>query len=150
MVSSCTSHTQKVTISMNSTLPNVIESNATIDTWTVRLDIESLSLLEASDETFFLYLGNPTCSSCVRFQPQLKTWVQETKALVYYLDTLEQLHQLNTIQVQFPNYFPEGYSTPTLYLLSGETRIHRIAASEAFFSYPRFKALLESFVEIEA
>jgi len=148
MITSCVSNNQVVEIANNPNLPNTLENNDSMDTWTNRLDVESLSVLQASNESFMLYLGNPTCSSCTRFQPQLKTWILETSAMVYYLDTLEQLHQLSTIQEQFPNYFPEGFSTPVLYVLNGEERIHRIGPSEAFFSYPRFKALMASYVSI--
>lgn len=148
MISSCVSNPQAVEISSNLNLPNTLGNNDSIDLWTIRLDVESLSVLEATNENYLLYLGNPTCSSCIRFQPQLKSWIFETKAMVYYLDTLEQLHQLSSIQEQFPTYFPEGFSTPTLYLLKGEERLHRISASEAFFSYPRFKALMTSYAAI--
>lgn len=148
MISSCVSNPHAVEISSNLNLPNTLGNNDSIDLWTIRLDVESLSVLEATNENFLLYLGNPTCSSCIRFQPQLKSWIFETKAMVYYLDTLEQLHQLSSIQEQFPTYFPEGFSTPTLYLLKGEERLHRISASEAFFSYPRFKALMTSYAAI--
>lgn len=148
MISSCVSNPHAVEISSNLNLPNTLGNNDSIDLWTIRLDVESLSVLEATNENFLLYLGNPTCSSCIRFQPQLKSWIFETKAMVYYLDTLEQLHQLSSIQEQFPTYFPEGFSTPTLYLLKGEERLHRISASEAFFSYPRFKALMTSYATI--
>lgn len=148
MISSCVSNPQAVEISSNLNLPNTLGNNDSIDLWTIRLDVESLSVLEATNENFLLYLGNPTCSSCIRFQPQLKSWIFETKAMVHYLDTLEQLHQLSSIQEQFPTYFPEGFSTPTLYLLKGEERLHRISASEAFFSYPRFKALMTSYAAI--
>jgi len=148
MISSCVSNPQAVEISSNLNLPNTLGNNDSIDLWTIRLDVESLSVLEATNENFLLYLGNPTCSSCIRFQPQLKSWIFETKAMVYYLDTLEQLHQLSSIQEQFPKYFPEGFSTPTLYFLKGEERLHRISASEAFFSFPRFKALMTSYAAI--
>jgi len=148
MISSCVSNPQAVEISSNLNLPNTLGNNDSIDLWTIRLDVESLSVLEATNENFLLYLGNPTCSSCIRFQPQLKSWIFETKAMVYYLDTLEQLHQLSSIQEQFPTYFPEGFSTPTLYFLKGEERLHRISASEAFFSFPRFKALMTSYAAI--
>lgn len=148
MISSCVSNPQAVEISSNLNLPNTLGNNDSIDLWTIRLDVESLSVLEATNENYLLYLGNPTCSSCIRFQPQLKSWIFETKAMVYYLDTLEQLHQLSSIQEQFPTYFPEGFSTPTLYFLKGEERLHRISASEAFFSYPRFKALMTSYATI--
>jgi len=148
MISSCVSNPQAVEISSNLNLPNTLGNNDSIDLWTIRLNVESLSVLEATNENYLLYLGNPTCSSCIRFQPQLKSWIFETKAMVHYLDTLEQLHQLSSIQEQFPTYFPEGFSTPTLYLLKGEERLHRISASEAFFSYPRFKALMTSYAAI--
>lgn len=148
IISSCVSNPEAVEISSNLNLPNSLGNNDSIDSWTIRLDVQSLGLLEASNDNFLLYLGNPTCSSCLRFQPHLKSWIFETRAMVYYLDTLELLHQLNSIQEQFPHYFPEGFSTPTLYLLNGEDRLHRIGSSEAFFSYPRFKALMTSYVLI--
>ncbi len=150
MISSCVSNPQAVEISPNLNLPNTLGNNDSIDVWTIRLDVESLSVLEATHENFLMYLGNPTCSSCIRFQPQLKSWIFETKAMVYYLDTLEQLHQLTSIQEQYPAYFSEGFSTPTLYVLNGQQRLHRIGSSEAFFSYPRFKALITSYVSISS
>ncbi len=149
LMSSCVSNSQIVGIAMNPNLPSVISNNALIDDWTIRLDIEMLETLKQSDEYFLMYLGNPSCSSCNRFQPQLLSWIDETNALVYYLDTLEHLHQLTTIQNQFTNYFPEGFSTPSLYIFLSEERIHLIGASEAFFSYPRFKALMASYIAIE-
>jgi len=148
MISSCVSNLQAVEISSNLNLPESLGNNDAIDLWTIRMGVESLSVLEATNENFLLYLGNPTCSSCIRFQSPLKSWIFETKAMVYYLDTLEHFHQLSSIQEQFPRYFPEGFSTPTLFFLNGQERLHRIGASEAFFSYPRFKALMSSYAAI--
>jgi len=146
MISSCVTHTQTIGIPINANLPNSVASNPSIDNWVVRLDLESLETLSLSSDYYLLYLGNPSCSSCIRFQPNLITWIDETNALVYYLDTLENLHQLPMIQNQFPQYFPEGFSTPTLYLFLETNRVHRLSASEAFFSYPRFKALMANYV----
>lgn len=70
MITSCVSNNQVVEIGNNPNLPNNLENNDSMDTWTNRLDVESLSVLQASNESFMLYLGNPTCSSCTRFQPQ--------------------------------------------------------------------------------
>lgn len=149
LISSCVNNSQTVEISSNQNLPATFSNDALMDDWTIRLDTETLEMLKQSNNYFLMYLGNPTCSSCTRFKPQLITWIYETNAMVYYLDTLEQLHALPSIQMQFPHYFPEGFSTPSLYIFLGEERIHRIVASEAFFSYPRFKSLMASYISIQ-
>lgn len=148
LVSSCGPSQASIGIAVNPNLPNVLLENDSVDDWTIRIDLDALTLLSESDEYFLVYIGNPTCSSCIRFQPQLMKWIHETKASVYYFDTLEHLHHLSNFQVQFPSYFPEGFSTPTLSIFLGETRMHRISASEAFFSYPRFEALMKTYIYI--
>jgi hypothetical protein len=70
--------------------------------------------------------------------------------MVYYFDTLQHLHHLSMFQQEFPNYFPEGFSTPTIYIFTGDQRIHRISSSQAFFSIPRFHALMNEFVSISS
>lgn len=146
---SCQPPVNAISLSKNQDLPTSFIENGPLDQWVKRIDQAQLMTLSESMTPFLLYLGNPTCSSCLRFQPILTEWIETTKALVYYLDTLQQMNQLSTFQSEFPTYFPEGFSTPTLYLLSGNDRLHRLGASEAFFSIARFNALMRNYVLIE-
>lgn len=146
---SCQPQAALIPITSNPNLPTSFNQDGAIDQWVVRINVESLQALANSASPFLLYLGNPTCSGCLRFQPILTEWIEETERLVYYLDTLQMMNQLTNLQSTFPNYFPEGFSTPTLYLLSLTERLHRIGASEAFFSLPRFTALMRSYVTNE-
>ena len=145
----CQPQTTLIPIPSNPNLPTSYVEDGPIDQWVERINAESLQTLADSATPFLLYLGNPTCSSCLRFQPIFTQWIEDTERLVYYLDTLQMMNQLTSLQSAFPNYFPEGFSTPTLYLLSGYERLHRLGASEAFFSLPRFTALMRSYVTNE-
>ena len=143
---SCQPQAALIPIATNPNLPTSYIEDAPIDQWVVRININDLQNLADTSTPFLLYLGNPTCSSCLRFQPIFTQWIEDTETLVYYLDTLQLLNQLSNLQSTFPQYFPEGFSTPSLYLLQGNERLHRIGASDAFFSLPRFSALMRSYV----
>ncbi|MGT2754492.1 thioredoxin family protein [Streptococcus ovis] len=42
------------------------------------------------EDSFFLYVGRPTCPHCRAFAPQLEKAIQHTQVTVYYLDTDEE------------------------------------------------------------
>ncbi len=42
------------------------------------------------EDSFFLYVGRPTCPHCRAFAPQLEQAIQTTQVTVYYLDTDEE------------------------------------------------------------
>ncbi|TCD45982.1 thioredoxin [Streptococcus sp. X16XC17] len=44
----------------------------------------------AQKESFFLYVGRPTCPYCRKFQPNLDKAMEETQVSVYYLNTDEE------------------------------------------------------------
>jgi predicted bacteriocin transport accessory protein len=121
-----------------------------MDELTIRIDLESMKELSRENNPYLLYLGNPSCSSCLQFQPVLLNWIVESKAMVYYLDTLQHLHHLSMFQQDFPTYFPEGFSTPTLFIFNGDERIHRIPSSQAFFNHQRFHSLMIEYVSISS
>lgn len=41
----------------------------------------------ANKETFYLYIGRPTCSYCRNFEPKLQEAMKETQVPVFYLNT---------------------------------------------------------------
>lgn len=41
----------------------------------------------ANKETFYVYVGRPTCPYCRKFEPNLNKAMEETQIEVYYLDT---------------------------------------------------------------
>jgi predicted bacteriocin transport accessory protein len=135
---------------MNPLLLTNPPTSLSLDALTVRTDLESLINLSNENDPFLLYVGNPSCSSCLQFQPILFDWIAKTKAMVYYFDTLQHLHNLSMFQEEFPTYFSEGFSTPTLLILRGEVRIHRISANQAFFNIQRFQALMLNYVTISS
>lgn len=137
-------------IPMNPLLLTEMPSEKTLERLTTRVDLALLTSLSTEENPFLLYMGNPTCSSCLQFQPILLAWIEDTKAMVYYFDTLQHLHQLSVFQTQFPNYFPEGFSTPTLLIMTGTDRIDRIATNQAFYNQQRFQALMLDVVMIQS
>ena len=121
-----------------------------MDALTTRIDLDDLVELANENDPYLLYVVNPTCSSCLQFQPVLLDLIATSKAMVYYLDTLEHLHHLSMFQEAFPNYFPEGFTTPTLFILSGVERIHRISSNQAFYNLQRFQALMINYVSVSS
>jgi predicted bacteriocin transport accessory protein len=146
----CQINTNATTIAMNPLLLTNPPTTITMDALTTRVDLEDLIELGSENHPYLLYLGNPTCSSCLQFQPVLLEWISTSKAMVYYLDTLEHLHHLSMFQEEFANFFPEGFSTPTLYILNGVERIHRIPSNQAFYNIQRFQALMLDYVSISS
>lgn len=146
----CQINANATTIATNPLLLMNPLTSLSMDDLTVRIDLESMIVLSNENNPYLLYVGNPSCSSCLQFQPILLDWVAKTKAMVYYLDTLQHFHHLSMIQEEFPTYFPEGFSTPTLFILKGEERIQRIAANQAFFDGQRFQALMFDYVSISS
>jgi predicted bacteriocin transport accessory protein len=144
----CQMNSNSITIAMNPLLLTTTPTTISMDQLTTRIDLEKLIELSNENNPYLLYVGNPSCSSCLQFQPVLLDWIMTTKAMVYYLDTLQHLHHLSMFQHEFPNYFPEGFSTPTLYILNGHERIDRISSNQAFFNVQRFQALMLDFVSI--
>lgn len=147
---SCQMSSNLTTIAMNPALVNALPTTLTLDGLTVRVDLEQLNGLADEDVPYLLYVGNPSCSSCLQFQPILLEWIASSRAMVYYLDTLQHLHHLTMIQEEFPKYFPEGFSTPTLFVFQGMERIHRIGSNQAFYNNERFQALMNDIVSISS
>lgn len=146
----CQINANTTTIAINPLLVTSPPTTISMDALTTRIDLDDLVELANDNDPFLLYVGNPTCSSCLQFQPVLLDWIATSKAMVYYLDTLEHLHHLSMFQETFPNYFPEGFTTPTLFILSGEERIHRISSNQAFYNLQRFQALMFDYVSISS
>ena len=150
LLMSCQVNSNPTMISTNPLLLMTTPTTNTIDDFTSRIDLDKLAELSNLNTPFMLYVGNPSCSSCLQFQPIFLDWIDTTKAMVYYFDTLQHLHHLSMFQQEFPNYFPEGFSTPTIYILNGDQRIHRISSNQAFYSIQRFHALMNEFVSISS
>jgi predicted bacteriocin transport accessory protein len=146
----CQMNSNSTTIAMNPLLLTTPPTTISMDELTTRIDLEKLIELSNENNPYLLYVGNPSCSSCLQFQPVLLDWISKTKAMVYYLDTLQHLHHLSMFQEEFPSYFPEGFSTPTLYVLNGNQRIERIQANQAFFNTQRFQTLMLDYVSISS
>jgi len=146
----CQINTNATIIAMNSRLLTSPPTTISMEALTTRIDLDDLIELSNDNDPYLLYLGNPTCSSCLQFQPVFLDWIATSKAMVYYLDTLEHLHDLSMFQEEFPNYFPEGFSTPTLFILNGEERIHRIPSNQAFYNIQRFRALMLDYVSVSS
>jgi predicted bacteriocin transport accessory protein len=146
----CQINANTTTIAMNPLLVTSPPTTISMDALTTRIDLDDLIELANKNDPYLLYVGNPTCSSCLQFQPVLLDWIATSKAMVYYLDTLEHLHHLSMFQEAFPDYFPEGFSTPTLFILSGVERIHRISYNQAFYNIQRFQALMLDYVSISS
>jgi predicted bacteriocin transport accessory protein len=150
LLMSCQTNSNLTTISSNPLLPLSNPAKKTMDDFTSRIDLDILTELSNENSPFLLYVGNPSCSSCLQFQPILLDWIETTKAMVYYFDTLQHLHQLSMFQQEFTTYFPEGFSTPTLYILTGNQRNHRITSNQAFFTISRFEALMNDYVLVSS
>ena len=146
----CQSNANATIITMNPLLLTNPPTTITMDALTTRIDLDDLIELANNNYPYLLYMGNPTCSSCLQFQPVFLDWIATSKAMVYYLDTLEHLHDLSMFQEAFPNYFPEGFTTPTLFVLSGVERIHRISSNQAFYNLQRFQALMFDYISISS
>ena len=59
------------------------------------LTYQSISLTEVAEkmqnkESFYLYVGRPTCQYCATFSPNLEKAIVNTQVLVYYLNTDEE------------------------------------------------------------
>jgi predicted bacteriocin transport accessory protein len=146
----CQINANTTTIAMNPLLLTNPPTTITMDSLTTRIDLEDLIELATENDPYLLYMGNPNCGSCLQFQPILLDWIAKTKAMVYYLDTLQHLHHSSAFQEAFPNYFPEGFTTPTLFVLSGVERIHRISSNQAFYNLQRFQALMFDYISISS
>jgi predicted bacteriocin transport accessory protein len=146
----CQINANTTTIAMNPLLVTSPPTTISMDALTSRIDLDDLIELANKNDPYLLYVGNPTCSSCLQFQPVLLDWIATSKAMVYYLDTLEHLHHLSMFQEAFPTYFPEGFTTPTLFILSGVERIHRISSNQAFYNIQRFQSLMFDYVSISS
>ena len=146
----CQINANTTTIAINSLLVTSPPTTISMDALTTRIDLDDLIELANKNDPYLLYVGNPTCSSCLQFQPVLLDWIATSKAMVYYLDTLEHLHHLSMFQEAFPTYFPEGFTTPTLFILSGVERIHRISSNQAFYNIQRFQSLMFDYVSISS
>ncbi len=146
----CQINANTTTIAINPLLVTSPPTTFSMDALTTRIDLDDLVELANDNDPYLLYVGNPTCSSCLQFQPVFLDWITTSKAMVYYLDTLEHLHHLSMFQEAFPNYFPEGFTTPTLFILSGVERIHRISSNQAFYNLQRFQALMFDYVAVSS
>jgi predicted bacteriocin transport accessory protein len=150
LLSSCQVQNNLPQIMKNGNLLNqTIDPSAdSITPYVTAVDQSSLLQLTQLNHPFLLYVGNPSCGSCQQFKPILLRYLLNTQAQIYYLDTLVNFHQLSSLNDAFPDIFSEPLVTPSLYLIQGQSRMLRRTAVEAFFSYARFKPLMDSLFSV--
>jgi hypothetical protein len=119
-----------------------------IDPYVIRLDLTLLTTLVGLEIPILIYAGNPSCSSCQNFKPILSEWIRQTKAAVYYLDTLALLFDLPTFIETYPALFLEDFTTPSLYLIQGNHRLMYARSQSTFYQLSRFKAWIESYLTV--
>jgi thiol-disulfide isomerase/thioredoxin len=151
LLSSCQPNNQTPAISKNGSWinENPPVSTELIDPYIVRLDEVLLQSLVTLDLPFLVYAGNPSCSSCQAFKPVITAWIRETRAMVYYLDTLQLLFALPNLTQNYPSLFGEGFSTPTLYLIQGQQRLLFARSQQVFYQLSRFRPWIQSFLSVK-
>jgi hypothetical protein len=147
---SCQASNARPMIFKNSAMADqsVPPTTTAIEAYTVPLNETMMTGLVDLSIPFLVYVGNPSCSSCIQFQPFLRTWILEEKPVVYYLNTLTLIYEPSRLQNLFPEQFSEPFSTPSLYLFKGNQRLFLEKSQPAFYSAGRFKSLLASLLQV--
>jgi hypothetical protein len=56
-------------------------------TETVEINRETLVLKLENKDDFILFLSNPTCSACNNFKPVINSWIADSEAVIYRIET---------------------------------------------------------------
>lgn len=64
--------------------------NSTTDIRTEPIRLAQLREKLANKETFYAYIGRPTCPHCRKFEPKLQEAIKRTQVPVFYLNTDEE------------------------------------------------------------
>ncbi len=121
---------------------------ATIDPFVDNLTLPLFATLVSMQQPYLIYVGNPFCGSCENFKPILLTYIRDTHAQIYYLNTLDAIHDVLIFQETYPTIFPASISTPTLIGGQGLTRFLLQPSVVQFYQYSRFKPLIDSFIRV--
>jgi predicted bacteriocin transport accessory protein len=108
---------------VNNYYKNTLESNSKISSFSCKnllLDISQDALNEKilNKESFFIYIGRPTCPDCKTFMPKLENILSETNKSIFYYNTeataskkqeiRDYLHSLNVKSVPSILLFSNG------------------------------------------
>jgi hypothetical protein len=149
-LSSCQAANERPIIFKNGAIEDdtVSDQTTAIEAYTITLDPQTMQGLIDLSMPFLVYVGNPACSSCINFQPQLKRWIQDESPLVFYINTLTTIHEPSLWQSTFPEHFQDPFSTPTLFLFKGQQRLFIQSSQQAFYQLARFKSLMSHLLQI--
>jgi hypothetical protein len=150
ILSSCQAVSSRPTIFRNGVIVDQLNtpSITAIEAFTIPLNESMMDGLLNLSLPFLVYVGNPSCSSCIQFQPYLRAWILDEQPVVYYLNTLTLIYEPSRFQTLFPEQFSEPFSTPSLYLFKGNQRLFLQRSQPAFYSAGRFKSLIGSLVQV--
>ncbi len=150
LLMACQSHPPiPVMIERNQFLDQYVGENLSFNDSIVRLTPNLLLEKSETNVPYLVYAGNASCTQCLNFQPTLVNWIQSFKPLVYYFDTLQLLHQIESIKQNHPTYFSEPIMTPTLYVFQGNNRLHRIVSRNEFYQSAAFMTFIEQYIAID-
>ncbi len=138
-----------VMIERNQGLEQYVEGNLSFNDSIVRLTPNLFLEKSEANVPYLVYAGNASCTQCLNFQPTLLNWIQSFKPLVYYFDTLQLLHQIESIKQTHPTYFSEPITTPTLYIFHGNIRLNRIVSRNEFYQTASFMTFIQQYVVID-
>ncbi|MCX5775491.1 MAG: hypothetical protein NTV44_03920 [Firmicutes bacterium] len=141
----------KVYIAKNASLPTAqpVYQNDPLGNFVVEVDVNQVKALITSKESFALYIGNASCSSCEAFRPALLQYIYKSKSLIYHFDNLLHGTTYDELPTAYPDYFDDNYPpTPSLYFFKDGTLAARRNGSTRMFDYVTFEPIMSGYVKV--
>jgi len=146
-------NTNKVYISKNASIPTALPDyeNDTLEGFVIEVDVNQVKSLIESKESFALYIGNASCSSCEAFRPALIEYIYRSKSLIYHFDNLIHSTTYDELPTAYPDYFTDNYApTPSLYFFKDGTLSARRNGSTRMFEYQTFEPIMSGYVNVSS
>lgn len=141
----------KIKVTVNADLPETVEDydEALLEDFVIEVDAEQTLALVDSRESFLLYIGNSSCSSCVAFKPALIEYIDKSKATVYHFDNLLNAMDYELLPEQYPDYFTADYAvTPSLYFFENGLMTARRYGSSRMMEYATLKPIMDGYMKV--
>lgn len=132
---------------------NIDNSQSELTEYVHHTNSEEVLYLLDNNESFLFYVGLDNCSGCQLFKPNLIQYVQETKALIYYLNAgiSEDYLAYADIWYKYQNIFEPNLEVPYLLFIKNQTTFQKGAVSKmTSANYQTFLTMMNQLVTVSS
>ncbi|MDY0101135.1 MAG: hypothetical protein WCZ47_00225 [Bacilli bacterium] len=148
ILGSCDNKEPFISIMQN---PHVDVSSSEFLDYVRHTNSEEILYLIENNEPFIFYLGSNSCYGCSLFKPNLISYIQETKALVYYLnvDIPSDYEAYADIWYEYQTMFKLPLEVPYLLFIKNQTTFKKGSVSKMTSEkYETFEKMMNQLVKV--